>query len=44
MDEDWRNALRILMCAEICDDAARGYAMARHRLALVIDSRHLELK
>ena len=24
MDEDWRNAFAILMCAEICDDAGAG--------------------
>ena len=23
-DEDWRNAIGILMCAEICDDAGAG--------------------
>ena len=35
MDEDWRNAFGILMSAAICDCAGAGYAMARHRLALV---------
>ena len=24
MDEDWRNAFGISMCAEICDDAGMG--------------------
>ena len=27
MDEDWRNAFGILMCAEVCDGLAWGYAM-----------------
>ena len=37
MDEDWRNAFGILMCTKICDGTGAGYAMARRRLALVID-------
>ena len=36
MDENWRNTFGILMCAEICDGDGAGYAMARHRLALVV--------
>ena len=36
MDEDWRKAFEILMCMEICDGPGAGYAMVRHRLALVV--------
>ena len=35
MDEDWKNAFGILICAGICDGDVRGYAMACHRLALI---------
>ena len=34
MDEDWRNAFGILICRRYAMAFARGYAMARRRLAL----------
>ena len=40
MDEDWRNAFGILMCAEICDGAGTPSTSSSIASVLFIKGRH----